>query len=261
MAPINHLYLTVNGGNEEAILADETWQYGIRIGLGLDDIPDVDAPSYAFETSEDSLTDSDANWNVTSNFLCEGGINDLDPADYLLSIGGAVKTFHESATSYFGDSCIVTGLSLYAIGSDGKVINTSYGPAKAIATPTGTIDGGSVTVGLPAQLSTVASLRTINSTRRGRGRIYLPQQTTAILSTSAGIIGTTPRGNIATAVATLLQAMVLDPVGTGVHAAPIVTGAPWSTQFKILEVKVGNVVDAQNRRRRSIVETYTTVSV
>lgn len=260
MATLNHLYLTVSGSYEDAALAEETWQYGTHWYASLSDIPDVGTPAGDFDVAEDTLTASDANWSVESNWLAEGGVNDLDPADYLLDACGYIKTFHESATSYISGDVIITAVTLYAIGTDGKVVSTGYGPAKATATPTGTVDGAATGTLLPVQNSVVASLRTINSTRRGRGRCYLPQMGTSIVSTATGLVGSTIRGNIATGFATMLSGISLESP-SDVRVAPIVIGSPFTSYFKISEVRVGSQVDTQRRRRRSVTETYSTAAV
>jgi len=260
MATMNHLYMTVTGTYENAELAEETWQYGTHWYASLNDIPAVGTPAGEFEVAADTLTASDASWSVESNFLAEGGINDLDPADFLLDACGYIKTFHESATSYISGDAIISTVNLYAIGTDGKVVSTDYGPAKAVATPAATVDGAATGTLLPVQCSVVASLRTINGTRRGRGRCYLPQMATSITTASTGLVGSTIRGNIATNFATMLSGISLEGV-VSVKVAPIVIGNPWTSFFKISEVRVGNQVDTQRRRRRSVQETYSTASV
>lgn len=260
MATLNHLYMTVNGTYEDAALADETWQYGTHWFASLDAIPDVGSPTGEFEVAAATLTASDAAWSVSSNWLAEGGINDLDPADFLLDACGYIKTFHESATSYISGDAIISQVNLYAIGSDGKVVSTDYGPAKAVATPAATVDGAATGTLLPVQCSVVASLRTINNTRRGRGRCYLPQMGTSIVSANTGLISTTPRGNIATNFATMLSGISLEGA-ISVKVAPIVIGNPWTSFFKISTVKVGSQVDTQRRRRRNVEETYSNASV
>lgn len=260
MTALNHLYLTVNGTYEAAELAEETWQYGTHWYASLSDIPDVGTPAGDFEVAASTLTASDASWSVTSNWLAEGGINDLDPADFLLDACGYIKTFHESATSYISGDAIISQVNLYAIGADGKVVSTDYGPAKAVATPAATVDGAATGTLLPVQNSVVASLRTINNTRRGRGRCYLPQMATSITTASTGLVGSTIRGNIATNFATMLSGISLEGA-ISVKVAPIVIGSPFTSFFKISSVKVGNQVDTQRRRRRSVVETYSTAAV
>lgn len=260
MATLNHLYMTVQGTYEATDLAEESWQYGVRLYADLNPIPDVGSPSGAFDVAADTLSASDANWSVTSNWLGEGGATDLDPADYLLDNCGFIKAFHESATSYISGDAIISTVSLYAIGDDGKVVSTDYGPAKAVATPSATVDGAATGTLLPVQCSVVASLRTINTTRRGRGRCYLPQMATALTSTGTGLVGNTIRQNIATNFAAVLTGCTVEGV-SDLKIAPVVIGDPWTSYFKITTVKVGNQVDTQRRRRRSVVETYSSASV
>jgi len=260
MATLNHLYMTVSGSYENAYLAEETWQYGIRFYADLNDIPDVGTPNGAFEVAPDTLTASDASWSVESNWLGEGGVTDLDPADYLLDCVGAVKTFHEAAANLISSDCIISQVQLYAIGSDGKVVSTDYGPAKAVATPAATVDGPATGTLLPVQCSVVASLRSINTTRRGRGRCYLPQMATSLVVAGTGQVSSTSRTNLSTNFAALLTACSVDGV-SDLKIAPIIIGSPWTSYFRVKNVLVGDQVDTQRRRRRSVTETYTSAAL
>jgi len=261
MGDINHLYLVAKGGYENADLTEESWQCGIRLMPFLSDTGDIGAPPMAFDAVSDTLSGSATNWTSTSNFLCEGGVNDIDPADYVAGAGAAWQGFFEDTNAYICDDVTLTSVTLYAMGSDGKVINTDVGPAKAVAVPTSGVDGVNAGGLLPIQNSVVLSLRTPNTTRRGRGRIYLPGPTASILGGSDGLITTVIRGNIATAGKDLLNDLKTGTFGVDAVLRPVVIGSPYSTYFRVTQVKVGNVVDSQRRRRRNLTEAYSTVSL
>lgn len=262
MGDINHLYLVAKGGYEDSDLTEESWQCGIRLMPFLSDTGDIGAPPMAFDCVSDTLSGSATNWTSTANFLCEGGVNDIDPADYVATAGKAWQDFFEDTNAYISDAVLVKSVTLYAMGSDGKVINTDVGPAKAVAVPTAAVDGANAGGLLPIQNTVVLSLRTPNTTRRGRGRIYLPGATTAIVGTTDGLINNTLiRGNIATAGKDLLNDLKSGTFGVDAVLRPVVIGSPYTTYFRVTQVKVGNVVDSQRRRRRNITEAYSTVSL
>lgn len=254
MGDVNHAYLTIGGSYNEAALNSEYWQTGIRIGLSNAEIPDVGAPSLYFTAAADALTRSETNWDASSNFLFDGGIVDIDPTDWLQDqIAPAVQAWIETSAANISDVVVVETLSLYAIGADGKVINTDVGPAKATATANVEINGTGSASPLPLECSHVASLRTANTTRRGRGRCYLPVLAVNSIGGDS-LISTATATATANAFALMLTDMSLSL--TDAYAAPIVIGDPWTTQFKIKSVRVGNVMDAQRRRRRQLDETY-----
>lgn len=261
MGNINHLYLVAKGGYESADLTEEQWQCGVRVMPFLSDPGDIGAPPMAFDCASASLTGSATNWTSTANFLCEGGVNDVDPADYVADAGKAWQDLFEDTNAYISDDVTLTSVTLYAMGSDGKVINTDVGPAKAVAVPTASVDGANAGALLPIQNSVVLSLRTPNTTRRGRGRIYLPGATASITGSSDGLITTVVRGNIATAGKDFLNRLKVGTFGVNAVVRPVVIGSPYTTYFRVTQTKVGNVVDSQRRRRRNIREAYSTVSL
>jgi hypothetical protein len=73
---------------------------------------------------------------------------------------------------------------------------------------------------------------------------------------SDGLVLGTLQGDTASAAADLLSGLAFDAVlPDGTHVRPIVTGAPWETYAVIQSLSVGNVFDAQRRRRRQLTET------
>lgn len=261
MGNINHLYLVAKGGYESTDLTEEQWQCGVRLMPFLSDPGDIGAPPMAFDCAAASLTGSRTNWTSTANFLCEGGVNDVDPADYVAQAGHAWQDLFEDTNAYISDDVTLTSVTLYAMGSDGKVINTDVGPAKAVAVPTASVDGANAGALLPIQNSVVLSLRTPNTTRRGRGRIYLPGATASITGSSDGLITTVVRTNIATAGKDFLNDLKVGTFGVNAVVRPVVIGSPYTTYFRVTQTRVGNVVDSQRRRRRNIREGYSTVEL
>ena len=261
MGDINHLYVVAQGTYEDSELVDEGWQCGIRVMPFLSDPGDIGTPPMAFDAVAQNGTGTATNWTSSTNFLAEGGVNDIDPADYAADAGAAWQTFFEATNAYISSSVTLNRVLVYAIGSDGKVINTDLGPAKAQAVPTAAVDGANTGTLLPIQNSVVVSLRSPNVTRRGRGRIYLPGPTATSLTSTNGTMNATFRGNIATQAATLISALKVGTFGVNAVLRPVVIGSPFSTYFRITQTRVGNLVDTQRRRRRQIAETYSSATV
>lgn len=261
MGDINHLYLVAKGSYEATSIDQEQWQCGVRLMPFLSDPGDIGTPPMAFDCVSDSLTGSATNWTSTANFLCEGGVNDIDPADYVADAGAAWQAFFENAQSYISIYTTLTELTLYAMDNTGHVINTEVGPAKATAVPTAAVDGASSGVVLPLQNTVALSTRTPNTTRRGRGRMYLPAMSVGPLGGSDGLLTSAAAGHIAGTGKTLLNALKVGTFGVTAVVRPVVIGSPWTTYFRITQTRVGNVVDSQRRRRRQITETYESVDL
>jgi len=261
MGDINHLYLVMKGAYEDADLMEEGSQCGIRLMPGLTELDEIGTPPMAFDAAAQDLTGDSTNWSTSSNFLAEGGQDDLDPADYLTVVGEAAKTWFEATNSNISGAVTLTDLTLYAIGANGRVISTDVGPAKAVGTPKAAIDGANAGTLLPLQVANVISLRTANSTRRGRGRVYLPGVTSTSITGTNGTLNGTFRTNIVGTFNTFITAMGIGGALTPPWVRPVVIGSPWTTYYVVKELRIGNLLDTQRRRRRQIEETYTSATV
>lgn len=126
----------------------------------------------------------------------------------------------------------------------------------------GTAVVGTSSVVHPLQTSIVLSLRTTDSTARGKGRLYWPALGMAIDTTTArfSAVGV---DNFITGMNTYLAAIRAEirSIG-GMSSASL---AVWSrTTPKVAPVvtlKAGNVPDVQRRRRDKVVESYLTADV
>lgn len=261
MPAINHLYAVVKGGYDDTQLLSEGWQMGLRLLPTLNAHDLIGTPPNEFEAASASITTSSTNWDATSNFLCEGGITDLDPGDYACTYGEAVKALFETVAVGFSDDVNVSEVTIYPIGTDGKVISLETGPAKAVATPKALLDGTATGTQLPIQCSVVVSLRSDNTTRRGRGRMYPPPVTHSSLEATTGFIPSSARANYATGFKAFLEAVAIGSGGSPPIVRPIVIGAPWTTYYTVTSVKVGSQVDTQRRRRNQIEETYSSAAI
>jgi len=261
MGNVNHLYLVAKGAYEDTELLNEGWQFGIRLMPGVTAIENIGAPGMEFDTSTDTLTGDTTNWTSSANYLLEGGITDINPAEYLTDAGEAFKTWFEATNSNLSGNIVLSSLTLYPMDSTGHVVNQDVGPAKAVATPKAAIDGANTGGMLPLQIANVISLRTDNTTRRGRGRVYLPGLTSTSLTGTNGTVNGTFRTNILGTFSTLLTALSIGDGGAPPVIRPVVIGSPYTTYYVITSIRMGNLPDTQRRRRRQIEEVYTQAAI
>lgn len=259
-----HLLLNLKGSYRSGPAAGgvEIWQTGVRLGLWTGpSTPDDVADLTPFDLVAANLSDTGTGYTAESNWTTEMGVNDFDPVSYLVDQVKPAATGLIASTIFCSDVQIDQAL-LYPIRTpDGKV---EPAPPYAQGSPatltfTGTKPSGTGSQGLPPQCSVVASLRTLQTGRRGRGRMYLPPAPVSFMANL--VLASANQTTIGTAVKTFLEAIRL-PYGVGgIWCAPIVTGAPYTNYASIQNVVVDNVVDTQQRRRRSIAGTPVTTAV
>lgn len=113
-------------------------------------------------------------------------------------------------------------------------------------------DGGTGTgASLPAQCSPCISLRSATAGSRARGRMYLPPTAISTVGNS-GRLTSTAQNAIADGVEDYFDAMT-----TAGHSHVIVSavGGAW-TNYPLVSLRLGDVVDTQRRRRNDLAEVY-----
>lgn len=264
MADEKHMLLVAQGGYTDSALSAETWQVGVRLAVVFGTVDPVGTLPNNWDPVALAVNRTETHWTITSNWTVHGpGVSVFSPDDYLNDQAApAFATWMAGVP--FTSSLQLDQLKISPIGTDGHVVPAppySHGTPCTLAWtssyPVGT-NGGQV---LPLQNSLVASHRTAQVGRHGRGRMFLPSITASALN-SAGLIDSSTAPSIATHQAALLEALSYTGSGVGALAVrPIVTGKPWVNYGVINTVRVGNVMDTQRRRRRSIPETYTNHAV
>lgn len=271
MAGEKHLYLVATGGyvSSATVLQNEIWQTGIRVGFFPGGSPDpVDTFENQWDVVAASIDRTETNWTISGNWTVEGGVSDFDPGDYLNDQAGPAFDTWLGTAGVFAAEAQLHSLKLYPIGAPTGVVIPA--PPYAQGSPctltyTGTLPVGAVTGGmLTPQSSIVASLRTPQVGRRGRGRMYGPPAGRSVLGNGAesGVLTAANRALVAAAYQTLVQDLFVStstPAQSNVY--PLVTGAPYTNFGIINQVRVGNIVDGQSRRRNSLIETYSSVPV
>jgi hypothetical protein len=195
-------------------------------------------------------------WSCTlRTTLVEAGVPQADLSTLAAAAAAAWKT---AVTSMNGWPATVGLSGVTARSVDSRGITTTLAEGTAIAPAIG---AGSQT--LPNQCATVVTLLTARAGRTGKGRIYLPLLGLALVTTS-GLIAPASVTDIASGTRNLIVS--LNTALAALATAPKIavqskTSSAQSpgeyTGAAITSVKVGNVVDTQQRRRASLVEAYT----
>ena len=268
MANEKHLYVVAQGDYTDSSLANEVWQVGLRFFASATGTPDeVGTFVSSWDVVPVNHARTETDWRIDGNWSVEGGINDLDPADWLNDqLAPAFDAWMGQAS--ISQVCRLRALKVYPIGAPtGLVIPAPpYSTGSPVAltwTSNYPVCGGGTTP-LPLQASVVASHRTAQIGRRGRGRMYLPVPPIGAMSTAGSAASQLASGYISGALAAqvqLLEDCQIDIAGAGFNCFPAVTGSPWESYALISSVQVGNYIDTQRRRRNALNETYSTSAV
>ena len=255
MATCTHVLLNVEGGYNDGSL--ETWQFGIRFFVENNAIaPDTSGTLPTFDTVPATVARSEADWNITSTWAATVGALTFNPDDWLND--QVAPALHDNFG--FGISANVKMLRLKAspITSSGHVGDLET----TILDWTGSYPVGS-TAGnmLPPQDSVVVSTKTPRIGANGRGRFFLPPSGDGD-TTTGGRLTSTSRGNLLTAMVAILEGMAItDSITPHLWVIPAVIGAPWTSYGQITSIDIGDVIDTQRRRRRSLVEARVSADV
>lgn len=264
MAGEKHLLLTAQGDYTDSERAAESWQVGLRLSLVFGTTDDVGSLPSNWDPSALNVNRTETDWTITGNWHVVKTPYSFQPDDYLNDIAAPAFTTWMGALPSLCTKTRLRSLKLYAIGTNGNAVAP---PPYATGTPMFLQWTGSEPVGtnsgnpLPAQISAVASHRTPQTGRPGRGRMFIPGFTVSAVN-AHGMFDTSWSAALAGYQRDLLEALALDGAGFGApQIRPIVTGSGYTHYAVINQVKVGVVPDTQRRRRRSLDENYQSVTV
>lgn len=195
-------------------------------------------------------------WQLPGGEVANSSLS-WNPDDTLVSLDDATvdalalkgSNFWSGIRDQYHPNTLYVGSSVTWVGTDGHVLSRVDRP---VTGSPGT-NGGFPT---PNEVAVCMSLRSATSTRRTRGRMYLPGLATPTLTTD-GRWGTTSCADIASNGATLCSDVTVGLVGY----TAVVASATGSTMAPVLAVAVGDVPDAQRRRRDRLVESYSVTAV
>jgi len=211
-----------------------------------------------------TIARTETNWNIDGNWLVQGPGSENWSADDWLNdkVAPAFDDWMDTAGRSTG--CRLDVLKVYPIGTDGKAIPAPpYGSGTPVTltwtsgNPLGATSGNL----MPINNAVVASHRTAQVGRSGRGRMFIPGLAAGAVS-AEGLVDSTVRGFLLNAQVALLEAISDIPGGlVTAEVVPCITGGSFTQYASISQVRMGNVFDTQNRRRRQLVENYSSATV
>ena len=199
------------------------------------------------------MLSASANFSVFQGFQGTGG--GLGTAAWTypdqLALAAAILDFMNAIKSRVSTKFAWNRIKLSPIAPDGK--NAAGPTVFSLKTPLVGTDAGQ---SLPPQNSVALSFVRRIPGRRGRGRMFLPAVGTGSLTPEGQVGGTanTAYRNAGKALDTAIKAM---GGGTDWEYRLVVTSAASANYVMPAEVRVGNIVDTQRRRRNAIRETFT----
>lgn len=260
MANEKHLLLTWGGDYTDTENSAEIWQNSLRLVMDNGTIPDVGTVPNSWSPVAETISRTETDWTITGNWRADFGLGQFfNPDDYLNDqVAPALDTW--LGVSGFSDKIRLKWAKLFPIGPNGKAYPAppySQGTPCLLewtsAYPTGD-DGANL---LPLQNAMVVSHRTSQTGRKGRGRLFRAGPSTNA-NDAHGAIGSTYVNNALAAQIAFLEAVALNlSVPDVLVIRPAVIGSPWTGYGVINQVRVGNRMDTQRRRRDALTEAYT----
>lgn len=264
MANEQHLLLTAIGSYTDSVLANETWAMSLRIALVFGNIDPVGTFPNNWSVVATNINRTESSWTITGNWSVADNGAVFAPDDFLNDqVAPAYTTWFQNQS--VSAKTRLEQLKLSPIGAPtGKLVPAppylQGSPCVLTWTNSNPTGGGAGNI-LPLQDSVVISHLTAQPGRRGRGRQFAPGIDPAAL-TATGYLDTAKQTALAGTQKTFLQALTGSSAGAlAAHWQPCVTGKPFTQYAVINAVAVGNVVDTQRRRRRSLPETRVTVAL
>jgi hypothetical protein len=255
MADEKHLLLRIAGDYSSAGLEGEIWQTDIRLACVFGSVDAIGTLPSNWDPVATTISRTESDWTIEGNWKIKHGIGDYFlPDDYLndQALPAIADWFLSNQSS---DQCRLQTLALYPIGA--PTGNAVPAVPYAVGTPclltmtSPAVTGSATGVPLPLQDSIAVSHKSGQIGPRGRGRMFLPMPTSACLT--GGKIQTSKVTQLLDAHIALLEALSFNGALPGdAHVRPIVTGKPYVNYGVIGQVRVGNIVDTQRRRRNRL---------
>lgn len=186
--------------------------------------------------------------NTTCSWRSSSPLVSLDPSLAAL-LSGKADSFWTAVKLQYASQTFYVGSSVSWISPTGVTLARIDAPVAPDA-------GSGPNNACPNEVACVVSLRTAVAGRRTRGRMYLPPFSTVTLTNQARWLPSVT-GAIATAAATMLGSFTS---GAETFDA-VVASATGSLLTPVIATAVGDVPDAQRRRRDALIESYATHAV
>lgn len=256
MSNLKHVYLTAHGSYPTGAWYGEQAQIGLRLGF---------APVAGGPAKGDIWTSLEGG-AITPTYGTQAGTNGTLSKTWTARVGdtGSLENFDAAAQIDVAEDMrkflnAIKGLQysgfrwthikVAAVDSLGKtpVVSSVYNLTAPIV--------GINAAGLPPQVAMALSTRANLVGRRGRGRVYIPALSAAILQAD----GTINAGNADTmraAFKTLIDDLQATPGFSVLQPIVFVGSADSATVVRPVEVRTGNRLDTIQSRRRQVAESY-----
>lgn len=194
-------------------------------------------------------------WSCNINFVKIAGAPTTDTRQEALCalFENQIKTWFATAGSAWSSASTLDYVKYNRIGPSGAYFNTGVTHVKFVSP----VQGGGSTPVLSNSDALVVSWKTVVA--RGlasRGRIYIPAPAAPPNATTGRITNTLSLSVANTAAVFINSANAVATDGGEPVEACVVSGVAPGTFHKITGVRVGDVIDTQQRRRNNLVETY-----
>lgn len=206
-----------------------------------------------------SGVDSLEEWQISINFGYPGTAPDLAKPSQNAEMEGAIKAWWNGAHvgGHYMQSTRLLGFKWNAIGPDGRYVTPQL-PNTVLFTPPvpGKMTG--YVPKFPTQIAQVFSLRTGLKGKSFNGRLYMPGPDLNLLA--GWFLDPSYLQPQAAAMASFLSTLAGFDNNWGVGGnigKPVIASTKGFNSY-ITSVRLGNRLDTQRRRRRSLVETYST---
>lgn len=261
MADEKHLKLTLSGGYTAGSgIAPEVWACNIRLALVDGAVDDIGTFPSAWSVTPDFSSFVDSGNTYTTTWKGTEVADVFHPMDYLRDqVVPSVSAWMGGGG--FSEHATLDKVSLYPCGTTGTAIGGNSTHA-ILGTP---VAGPSSGTSLPTENTVAVSWQTHVLGPLGRGRIFSPLVPTSALG-AYGLLSSGWAGTLLNASKHMLEGIALNTALTQPWVIrPVVTGPTvkvghpaYTVYGTVVEVKVGQVVDTQRRRRNKLVEAYQT---
>lgn len=268
MANEKHILVTAQGDYTTGPLSGEIWEVGLRYVLRIGSLNDpIGVLPNEWNPGAATINRVETNWMIVGNWTIEQGVLGGFAVDDWLNDQVAPAFATWMAHNARANSCRLTQLRAYPIGTDGRAIAAppySAGSPILLQWTSSFPIGGSSAAILPLQNAVVCSHRTAQIGRRGRGRMFTPGPATTAMTIN-GRLDTGVRTTYLNKQKALLEDSayinVVPPAELQIAIQPIITGGSFTDYAIINQVQVGDVIDTQRRRRNREIEDRASISV
>jgi hypothetical protein len=261
MTALQHVYVTAHGSYTAGPWVGEAAQFGMRLTIAeTGAMPDkgaiFDIPLNG-DVVVDQGTTAGTHGVLTRTWTARRGpTGSTENADagFQIDLCEDVWKFLDAIKAYTYSPFKWSHIKVAPVSAAGATIGT------ASVYTFGTALAGTGSSLLPPQVAMAVTIRANILGRRGRGRIYLPACSTAIIDGN-GVIPTTAQTAVRAAFVTLVNDLQQLPGTPDYLPLFVVTSAGQTSAVRPSQVRTGQRLDTIRSRREQVPETYTSTDL